>query len=81
MDTHSASGAGCERDGIVSEKRNVALPADLCAQAEERFRRQFGSVEQLLEFVLRDLLRDDASRADEAERRMIEQRLQDLGYL
>jgi hypothetical protein len=61
--------------------RNLALPAELCAQAEEKFRRQFASVEQLLEFVLRDLLRDDASRADEAERRMIEQRLQDLGYL
>jgi hypothetical protein len=65
----------------VSETRNVALPADLCTQAEERFRGQFGSVEQLLEFVLRDLLRDDARSADEAERRMIEQRLQDLGYL
>jgi hypothetical protein len=65
----------------VSETRNVALPADLCAEAEEKFRRQFGSVEQLLEFVLRDLLRDDARRADEAERRMVEQRLRDLGYL
>jgi hypothetical protein len=61
--------------------RTVTLPDDLCAQAEERFRAQFGSIEELLEFVLRDLLRDDASRADEAERRMIEQRLQDLGYL
>lgn len=65
----------------MSEKRNVALPAELCAQAEERFRGQFGSVEQLLEFLLRDLLKDDAGRADEAEQRMIEQRLQDLGYL
>jgi hypothetical protein len=27
------------------------------------------------------LLRDDAGQADEAEHRMIEQRLQDLGYL
>ena len=61
--------------------RTVTLPDDLCAQTEERFRGQFGSIEQLLEFVLRDLLRDDANRADEAERRMIEQRLQDLGYL
>jgi hypothetical protein len=61
--------------------RTVALPNELCARAEERFRGQFSSLEQLLEFVLRDLLRDDASRADEAERRMIEQRLQDLGYI
>jgi len=61
--------------------RTVTLSDELCAQAEERFRSQFASLEQLLEFVLRDLLRDDASRADEAEHRMIEQRLQDLGYL
>jgi hypothetical protein len=57
------------------------LPAELCAQAEERFRGQFGSLEQFLEFILRDLLRDDAVRADEAEQMMIEQRLRDLGYL
>jgi hypothetical protein len=65
----------------VSEIRAVNLTADLCAQAEQRFGAKFGSVEQLLEFVLRDLLRDDASRADEHEQRLIEQRLRDLGYL
>jgi hypothetical protein len=31
--------------------------------------------------VLRDLLQDNADRADEAERLMVEQRLRDLGYL
>jgi hypothetical protein len=65
----------------VNATRNVALPETLCAQAETRFRGQFANIEQLLEFVLRDLLRDDAELADESERRMIEQRLQDLGYL
>ncbi|MGO8795551.1 MAG: hypothetical protein ACLQLC_12065 [Candidatus Sulfotelmatobacter sp.] len=59
----------------------VNLPAELCAQAEQRFGPKFGNIEQLLEFVLRDLLRDDASRADEQEQRLIEQRLRDLGYL
>ena len=57
------------------------LPADLCTQAEKKFAGNFGSLEQLLEFVLRDLLRDDALHADEAERRMVEQRLRELGYL
>lgn len=65
----------------MNAMRSVALPEDLCAQAEDRFRGQFASVEQLLEFILRDLLRDDAAHADAAEQSMIEQRLKDLGYL
>jgi hypothetical protein len=65
----------------VNAMRPIALPTELCAQVEEKFRGKFSSLEELLEFVLRDLLRDDAARADDVERRMIEQRLQDLGYL
>jgi hypothetical protein len=65
----------------VSEIRTVRLPAELCAQAEARFGEKFGSIEDLLAYVLQDLLRDDAARADEAEQRMVEQRLRDLGYL
>ena len=65
----------------MTEMRTVQLPADLCAQAEKQFGQKFGSVEQLLEYVLRELLRDDATRADEGEQRMIEQRLRELGYL
>jgi hypothetical protein len=57
--------------------RTVSLPAELCVRAEKKF----GSLEQLLEYVLRDLLRDDDAQRDEAEQRMIEQRLRDLGYL
>ena len=63
------------------ETRSVNLAADLCAKAEERFGSQFDGVEDLLEYVLRNLLRDDAARADESEQRLIEQRLKDLGYL
>lgn len=61
--------------------RTVTLPAELCAQAEKRFGEKFSSLEQLLEYVLRDLVRDDTAKADEGEQRMIEQRLRDLGYL
>jgi hypothetical protein len=61
--------------------RSIALPEDLCVQAESKFHGQFATLEQLLEFILRDLLRDDAARADAAEQGMIEQRLKDLGYL
>ena len=81
MVSHPPDGSECQRDGIVNATRTVTLSADLCAQAEEQFRGQFGSLEEMLEFVLREVLRDDARGSDEAERRMIEQRLQDLGYL
>lgn len=65
----------------MTEMRNIGLPAELCLQAEKRFSERFGSLEQLLEYVLRDLLRDDAAQADEGEQRIIEQRLRELGYL
>ena len=61
--------------------RTIKLPAELCDRAEKRFGKEFGDLEQLLDFVLRDLVRDDAARADEGEQRIIEQRLRDLGYL
>jgi len=61
--------------------RDVHLPADLCTAAEKRFGDSFGSLEEFLVFVLRDLTRDDAASADEAEQRLVEQRLRELGYL
>jgi hypothetical protein len=61
--------------------RAVRLPADLCARAEDRFRNRFVSLEQLLEFVLSDLLREEVNQADLHEQRVVEQRLRDLGYL
>ena len=61
--------------------RSVNLPAELCVQAEKTFAKRFGSLEQLLEYVLRDLLRDDAAEADAGEQRLIEQRLRELGYI
>ena len=65
----------------MSELRVVRLPADLCGAAEKRFGHLFGNVEEILTFILRDLVRDDAIMADQAEERMIEERLKELGYL
>ena len=59
----------------------MQLPADLCAAAEKKFGHVFASLEELLVFVLRDLARDEAARPDEAEQRLVEQRLRELGYL
>jgi hypothetical protein len=69
---------GCDS---MSEMRTIQLPADLCADAEKKFGSVFGSVNELLDFVLRDLMRDEARSADEAEQRLVEERLRELGYL
>jgi hypothetical protein len=65
----------------MTEMRDVQLPADLCAATEKKFGNVFGSLEELLVFVLRDLTRDDASRADQDEQKLVEERLRELGYL
>jgi hypothetical protein len=66
---------------MSEETREVRLDSELCRTAEERFRSRFASVEELLTFVLRELLRDDAAQMDRDEQRMIEERLKDLGYI
>ena len=66
---------------MVTQKRNVQLSARLCELAETRYQSTFGSVEQLLESVLTELLRDDAAKLNQAETQLVEQRLRDLGYL
>jgi hypothetical protein len=66
---------------MSSDLREVSLPAELCNDAERRFAARFGTLEELLVRVLQELLRDKAAQMDESERRVIEQRLKDLGYI
>jgi hypothetical protein len=66
---------------MSSDLRDVRLPAQLCSEAEQRFAARFGNLEELLTFLLRELLRDDAAQMDQAEQRIIEERLRDLGYI
>ena len=66
---------------MTASMREIRLPDELCQAAEQRFGHQFSSLEELVAFVLRELLRDDASQMDEAETRVIEERLRDLGYI
>jgi hypothetical protein len=65
----------------MTEMRDVRLPADLCAACEQKFGHVFGTLEELLVFVLRDLSCDEAAPADQAEQRLVEERLRELGYL
>lgn len=66
---------------MSSEFRRVEVPEDLCAAAEARYGGQFGSVDELLAYALRELLRDEAAQLNPAEERVIEERLRDLGYV
>ena len=66
---------------MSSDFREVRLPDELCREAERRFGARFGSLEELLVFVLRELLRDQAAQMDQAEQGVIEKRLKDLGYI
>jgi hypothetical protein len=65
----------------MSDMREVRLPAELCLQAEKKFGAKFAGLEELLAFVLSELLREDSSQADEAEQKLVEERLRELGYI
>lgn len=64
----------------MSETRHLSLPEELCAAAEKRFA-QFRGIESLLEFLLNELVSDEAEKLDLKEKAMLEQRLRDLGYM
>ena len=65
----------------MSDTREVRLPMDLCNKVEQVYGKRFGNLEQFLVFALKELTRDDARLADEAEQKIIEERLKDLGYI
>jgi hypothetical protein len=65
----------------MTDFRNVSLPENLCVAAEQKFGASFGDLEKFLTFLLRELVSDQAGNMDEAERRVVEQRLRELGYL
>jgi hypothetical protein len=65
----------------MSESREIRLPEDLCLAAEKKFGGKFASLDELLAFLLRELVRGDTVEIDRAEQAAVEQRLKDLGYL
>lgn len=65
----------------MTQYRTVNLPEDLCAAAEKYARGRFDSLEGLVSFLLREILKDEGVKFDQAEEQMIEQRLRDLGYI
>lgn len=65
----------------MSESRAIRLPADLCAAAEEKFGGTFRTVDDLLIFLLQEVLRRDTIDLDRADQTVVEERLRDLGYI
>ena len=65
----------------TSPQRQISLPEELCAAAEQHFGSRFETLESLLEFVLRELTRNDAESLDQAEQAILEERLRNLGYI
>jgi Arc/MetJ-type ribon-helix-helix transcriptional regulator len=65
----------------MGESREIRLPADLCAAAEEQFGGRFRSVDELVVFLLQELIRRDTADLDRADQAEVEERLRALGYL
>lgn len=61
--------------------RTIAIPEELCLTVEQKFADRFSSAGELIVFLLRELLRDDALKMDEQEQKIIEERLRGLGYV
>jgi len=66
---------------MPDETRDLRLPLHLCQLAEEKYKHRFGTLEQFLTYILEQLVRDDATKMDQEEQRIIEERLKDLGYI
>jgi hypothetical protein len=66
----------------TNPQRNLQLPADLCDAAQILIQgTRFKSVEELLTFVLQQFTSGDGRKLEAQERKAIEDRLRDLGYL
>lgn len=62
--------------------RQIQLPSDLCARVEDTFvGDEFDSLEELLHFLLRQAVREEAVELSVAEQELIEERLKNLGYI
>ena len=65
----------------MSESREIRLPANLYAAAEEKFGSTFQTVDDLVVFLLKEVLRRDTIDMDRADQAIVEERLRDLGYI
>jgi hypothetical protein len=69
------------KPSMMSESREIRLPSELCAKAEEKFGDTFRSVDELVAFLLQELVLGDTLDLDRADQALVEERLRDLGYI
>jgi len=65
----------------MSEWREIRLSADLCAAAEQKFGGSFRSLDELVAFLLQELISKNTIDLDRADQAIVEDRLRDLGYI
>ncbi len=65
----------------MSELREIRLPSDLCAAAEEKFGGAFRSLDELVVFLLQELIRRESADMERADQAVVEERLRALGYI
>jgi hypothetical protein len=65
----------------MSELREIRLPFGVCAEAEKKFGKTFGGVEELVLFLLEELIKADTTDLDRSDQAMVEERLRELGYI
>jgi hypothetical protein len=66
---------------MPDEMRDLRLASALCLRAEKMYGARFGTLEQFLTHILEQLVREDATKMDQEDQRIIEERLKDLGYM
>jgi len=65
----------------MTQYRMVRLPEDLCVEAEKWLTGRFENLETMVCFLVREMIREDANKLDQAEEQLIQQRLRELGYI
>jgi hypothetical protein len=64
----------------MSDTRVLRIPEELCRQAETKFGLRFATVDEMVTAMLAEMLRESEI-MDQAEEKIIAERLKSLGYI
>ena len=66
---------------MSDQYRIVRLPKELCTEAETWLNGRFESLEALIIFALKEVIKEEGAELDQQEEELVQQRLRDLGYI
>jgi hypothetical protein len=72
---------GIHADRLMTETREIRIPSDLYTSAGKKFGNRFQTVDELVVFLLQELISGDTTALDQADQQVIEERLRNLGYI